>query len=322
MNVLIAEDDPVSRRVLEAFLAKWGYEVVVTIDGAEAWQQLQRPNAPKLAILDWMMPRMDGLEVCRQLRERGAEPYVYIILLTAKGQKQDIIEGLEAGADDFVAKPFDPHELRARLRAGLRIVELHEQLISTREQLRVEATHDSLTGLWNRAAILEILQRELARSQRAGTPVAVVLADLDHFKYINDTRGHLAGDAVLREVTRRMSTSIRIYDAIGRYGGEEFLIVTPGVGLAGAVNQAERLRAGVSREPVDTFDGAFSVTLSLGVAASSEAKEADELVRAADTALYRAKNAGRNRTEPAQACEVIRASPPGQTEPTSSPAEA
>ncbi len=318
MRILIAEDDPVSRHLLETFLVKWSYQVVVATDGAEAWRILQQEDPPRLAILDWMMPSMDGVQICREVRKRGAEPYFYILLVTAKGQKQDVLEGLEAGADDYLTKPFDPHELRARLRAGRRIIELQEQLIAAREALREEATHDPLTGLWNRAAILEILQRELARAQRAGTAVTVIMADLDHFKHINDTYGHLAGDAVLREVTRRMLSSVRVYDSIGRYGGEEFLIVAPGNDLTGALKHAERVRAGVSRNAVDIFEGAFPLTISLGVAASSDAKEADQLVRAADEALYRAKHAGRNRVEIAKTVEVTQGPLPGRAAPGSS----
>lgn len=297
MRILVAEDDPVSRYLLEAFLVKWGYEVIVAADGVEAWQALQHDNAPQLALLDWMMPGMDGVEICRRVRKRAAEPYTYILLVTAKGQKQDILEGLEAGADDYLTKPFDPQELRARLRVGRRILELQEQLIQAREELRAQATHDPLTGLWNRAAILETLQRELARAERQRTPVAIIMADVDHFKQINDAYGHLAGDAVLGEVSQRMRAAIRSYDAIGRYGGEEFLIVTSGCDVTIALKLAERVRSCVSREPINIAGGTFPATLSLGVAASSEAGDADQLVRAADAALYRAKNSGRNRVE-------------------------
>jgi diguanylate cyclase (GGDEF)-like protein len=304
MRILIAEDDPVSRRLLEAFLVKWEYEVVAAGDGDEASRLLQREDAPRLAILDWMMPGKDGIQVCREVRGREGQPYVYILLLSARGKKQDVIEGLETGADDYLTKPFDPFELRARLRTGRRILELQEQLISALAALRVEATHDPLTGLWNRTVILEIVQRELARAQRQETSLAVSMADLDHFKRINDTYGHLAGDAVLREVTRRLRASIRPYDEIGRYGGEEFLVVAPGCDARGALRQAERLRARIGREAMDVFEGTIPVTISLGVAVTRQAKEADSLLRAADAALYRAKNRGRNHVELAPAEEI------------------
>jgi len=297
MRVLIADDDAVCRRLLEAFLARWGYQVSVASNGQEALEILQEPDSPRVAILDWMMPGLDGVEICRELRKLPREPYTYVLLLTTKGLKQDVVAGLNAGADDYLTKPFDAHELRARLRAGCRIVELQEQLVLAREALRTLATHDPLTGLWSRAAILEILQRELARSQRGGTSVAVAMADLDHFKDINDAHGHLVGDAVLREATRRMRSSLRTYDAVGRFGGEEFLIVAPDSDATVALSQAERLRQCVAKEPVETFEGWIHVTISLGVAVSGKVREADSVLRAADAALYHAKNAGRNRVE-------------------------
>lgn len=299
MKVLIAEDDPVSRHVLQAFLIKWGYEVVVACDGAEAWNVLQQEDAPKFAILDWMMPAVDGVELCGKIRKRAEQPYVYIILLTAKGRRQDVIEGLETGADDYLTKPFDAQELRARVRAGRRILDLQDELICTQEALRSQATHDDLTGLWNRREMLDIMRRELARAHREGTSTGLLMADLDHFKRVNDTYGHLAGDAVLIAAARRMRRSVRPYDAIGRYGGEEFLIVLPGCDAADAIQQAERLRACVSVEPMETVEGKIPVTLSLGVAAVESGTEADldSLLRTVDAALYRAKNEGRNRVE-------------------------
>ncbi len=299
MRILIAEDDPVSRHMLEAFLKKWGFEVSVARDGIEAWQMLQQEGAPQLCIIDWMMPGMDGVQVCRKVRERGSHPYVYIILLTAKDQKSDIIEGIESGADDYLIKPFDAHELRAHLRAGKRILDLQEELISAREFLRVQATHDPLTGLWNHAAVFDILRNELERSQRQGDPLAVVMSDLDHFKRVNDTYGHMAGDLVLSEVARRLRGAVRPYDSIGRYGGEEFLVVVPGCDAASVLSQAERLRACVGGELFDLGGTRIKLTLSVGVAASEETKthDWDALLRAADTALYRAKHNGRNRVE-------------------------
>ncbi len=299
MKILVAEDDVVSRHLLAAFLTKWGYRVVVAADGSEAWEKLQRKDAPKLAIVDWMMPGMDGIELCRKIRERAQDDYMYVLLLTAKGQKEDVVIALDAGADDYIIKPFDPQELRARVRAGWRIIELQQELIAARERLRDEATHDRLTGLWNRPAILEILHRELARAERQGGALAVIMVDLDHFKEVNDTYGHLAGDAVLREAARRMRSSLRIYDEIGRYGGEEFVVVVPGCGVSAALSLAERIRATVGQDPIDTFDAPILVTASLGVAMNGEGSNADSLIRAADAALYKAKNAGRNRIEAA-----------------------
>lgn len=307
MRILIAEDDPVSCRVLQAYLSKWGYEVVVTRDGQEAWNILQQESAPKLAILDWMMPAMDGIEVIRRLRQDPERPYIYVLLLTAKGQKQDIVWGLETGADDYLTKPFDAHELQARIRTGKRILDLQDQLIAAGEALRQEATHDHLTGFWNRTGILDILQRECARSLRTGSPLGVVMADLDHFKRINDTYGHLAGDEVLREVSGRMLAAVRSYDSIGRYGGEEFVMILPDCEAASALQQAERLRLDVGKNLVQASGNELSVTLSLGIAASTQAPWGDyqALLRAADSALYRAKAAGRNQACLACAEEIV-----------------
>jgi two-component system cell cycle response regulator len=306
VKVLIADDDMISRRLLEATLTRWGYEAIVTHDGVEAWNVLQRPTTPSLAILDWMMPGMDGVEVCRRVRQREQEPYIYLLLLTTKGRKEHLIEGLDAGADDYLTKPFDPHELQVRLRAGKRIVTLQAELIEARENLRVQATHDPLTGVWNRRAILEILGNDLARSRREGPSVAAVIADLDHFKRINDTYGHAAGDMALCEAVSRMRALLRPYDAIGRYGGEEFLIVLPGCTAQDALRLAERLRLGISQETVTIPGGRVVVTSSLGVAASDTvaAPDATSLVRAADAALYRAKACGRNRIELATAADI------------------
>jgi two-component system cell cycle response regulator len=261
-----------------------------------------------MVILDWMMPGMDGVEVCRQVRKRREAPYIYIIFLTAKGQKSEIVEGLEAGADDYLAKPFDSYELHARLRAGRRAIELQEQLLAARDALQEEATHDSVTGLLNRAGTMSVLERELARADRMGSTVAVAMVDVDRFKTINDTYGHLAGDAVLRETARRLSSIVRRYDAIGRYGGDEFLAVISGCDESGAWTFAEKLRALIDHQGIDTPEGMIPVTLSVGVALGSGAKHPDpaELLRAADTALYRAKAAGRNRVELARPEEVLR----------------
>ncbi len=299
MRVLAAEDNPVFQSMLRTMLTKWGYDAVTVRDGEEAWKLLQTGDAPRLAILDWMMPGMDGVEVCRKVRAADREPYIYILLLTARTQAQDLVEGMEAGADDYLTKPFNAHELRVRLRAGRRILELQEQLLLAREALRDQATHDSLTGLWNRASILENLHTELARARRESKPLALLIIDLDRFKLVNDTHGHLMGDAVLQEAARRMKSAIRRYDAAGRYGGEEFLIVLPGCEGDGARAQAERIREAVAAGPFRQDDVALNVTCSIGVACWNPGSPGDTdcLVRDADEALYHAKASGRNRVE-------------------------
>ena len=299
MKILIAEDNAASRRFLETRLIKWGYDVVCARDGKEAWGLLQADNGPKVAILDWLMPEMDGLQVCRKVRNRLKDPYVYILLLTAKDQKEHLIEAMEAGVDDYIAKPFEPHELRARLLAARRIIELHEDLVSTREALRIQATHDSLTGLWNRPAILDVLHRELARAKRQGTSVGIAMADLDHFKQVNDTYGHAAGDTVLRKAARRMLSVTRAYDTLGRYGGEEFLIVIPRCDEQGILGKGERIRSRVCEKAISLPEGTVPVTISVGVTVAYPFNETDAeaYIRVADEALYRAKAQGRNRVE-------------------------
>ena len=297
MRVLLADDDQVSCHILKETLTRWGFDVITAKDGLEAWDLLQDENAPRLAILDWMMPGMDGIEVCQKIREQSTGPYIYILLLTSKKEKEDIVRGMAAGADDYVSKPFDPQELQMRLKAGKRIVDLQAKLLQAQEELHHMATHDSLSGLHNRLSILEMLERELSRAGRDGSDVAVIVADLDHFKNVNDTLGHLAGDTVLREVAGRLRSNLRGYDAVGRYGGEEFLVVLPSCGPRPAGEIAERLRKAVAEKPVQLPEGAVHVTLSLGVATcktcSSEQLEA--VIRAADAALYEAKAKGRNR---------------------------
>ena len=299
MRILIADDSIVSRHLLDATLRKWGYDVVVASDGVEAWNILESADPPKIAILDWVMPGLTGPEVCWRVREhaKDKDTYTYILLLTSKSLKEDLIEGLEAGADDYVTKPFDQHELKVRLRAGTRIIDLQRELVTAREELREQATTDFLTRIWNRSSILDTLQRELVRGTRERRPVGVVLADLDHFKLINDTYGHFAGDAVLREFSRRMSASIRPYDAIGRYGGEEFLVILPGCDAACTCSQSERMRAALDSEPMSINEERRAVTCSYGATTWLPGLEPnpERLIRVADRALYMAKDQGRNR---------------------------
>ena len=297
MKILAAEDNPVFQSMLRGILTKWGYDVVIASDGNEALHALEAEDAPRLAILDWMMPGVDGVDVCRRVRAVGREPYIYILLLTARTECQDLVEGIDAGADDYLTKPFNAPELRARLRTGQRILDLQEQLLVAREALRQEATHDGLTGLLNRRAILGLLQIELERAIRESQPVSILMADLDHFKEINDRYGHLAGDAVLREAADRMKASVRRYDSVGRYGGEEFLVVLPGCNGDGALAQAERMRVSLASEPFRVASEHLPVTCSIGLAwrPGTTRCDTDALIREADLGLYGAKEHGRNR---------------------------
>ncbi len=297
MRILIADDNGVSRRILEASLKKWDYDVVSVSDGKAAWDVLQRDDAPRLAILDWEMPELTGPEVCAMVRQQNREAYIYVLLLTSKSEKKDLIEGMNAGADDYIAKPFDQQELRVRLRAGQRIIDLQDDLLAAREALRQQATHDSLTGLKNRGTIVETLQIEMSRQEREHGRLGLVILDLDLFKSVNDTYGHAAGDAVLKECARRMASSIRHYDSIGRYGGEEFLIVFPGCDEGCILAQAERILKTISSQPIEIEGGRLQITASLGATNLVRGLNADKLIHIADDAMYRAKHNGRNRVE-------------------------
>jgi two-component system cell cycle response regulator len=304
MRVLIADDDDVMRHILEASLTRWGYETVVARNGLEAWHILQANDAPRLAILDWIMPGMDGLEVCREIRKAEDTPYIYLLLLTAKHKREDVIAGMDAGADDYISKPFDPQELKVRLRAGRRILDLQAELVAARESLRYQATHDGLTGLLNRSAVLDTLRNELERANRQSIPLCLMLADFDHFKAINDTYGHTIGDAVLCEAARRMRASVRTYDCVGRYGGEEFIFILPGCDAHDARNQADRLKDCITGAPIVLPRITMSFTISIGIAVKSNAAthDLDTLIHLADSALYQAKTNGRDR---AVLCESV-----------------
>jgi diguanylate cyclase (GGDEF)-like protein len=296
-TVLIAEDDPISRRVLQSRLQNWGYRVMATENGATAWEILQEGNAPDLLILDWMMPGIDGLELCCRIRERQRTPYQYILLVTGKDNKEDVVKGLEAGADDYLTKPFDSGELRARLQVGKRIMTLQHELIQAREDLRFQATHDALTGIWSRAAILDLLGRELQRGVRSSSSTGILMIDLDHFKKINDTHGHLSGDAVLKEAAQRINLSVRSYDFTGRYGGEEFLAVLSNCSPDDLRIVAERMRCAIANTPICSESTTVAITVSIGGAVTSNATADLELLSVADAALYEAKRNGRNRVE-------------------------
>jgi len=296
MRVLVADDSLVMRRLLESSLQGWGYNVVSARDGDEAWRILQADDAPAIAILDWMMPACSGLELCRRVRALNGARYIYLILLTSRGLRQDVVEGLSAGADDYVVKPFDKPELEVRLRAGSRIVTLQAELMQTQEALREQAMKDGLTGIWNRGSILDILAREIDRAHRTRSDLGLLMIDLDHFKQINDTHGHQCGDAVLRAVTTRIHAQMRSYDSFGRYGGEEFLIVVPGCEPAMLAAQADRLRLAIAEEPIEVDGISLTLTASFGATSFDHAHpcSVDDLVRAADAALYDAKRDGRN----------------------------
>ncbi len=302
MQILVVDDDPLTLHMVVYRLRQWGHEVISCSDGEAAWKEIEQGAMPNVAILDWMMPGLSGLELCQRIRSRKDCPYVYIILLTGRNNHEDLLLGLDAGADDYLTKPYHLGELDARLRSGKRIVDLQNELIGARERLRAQAMQDPLTKTLNHGAILDHLVREINRGRREQHPLSLILADLDGFKGVNDTYGHIVGDQVLIEVSRRMRNCLRSYDALGRYGGEEFLMVLPNTDSTQGMRLAERIRLAISENPFRFQGVELQVTLSQGVTTWTEPLpvQIDQLIHAADGALYLVKNSGRNGVEFAQ----------------------
>ena len=296
MKILIGDDSLTHRVMLEAIVRQWGFEAVLAEDGQQAWEILSGADAPRLVLLDWEMPGLDGLEVCRQVRERQDQDPPYILLLTARQETADIVAGLDAGANDYIAKPFENTELHARLRVGARMLDLQRELIDAREALEFQATHDALTGMLNRGAVMRALEQGIEDAGKSGQTLQIGLVDLDHFKRINDTHGHPAGDAVLRQAAHRIESTLRGDDLVGRYGGEEFLLLLIGE-AADAPAFCERLRGAIADRPFDDGEISHRVTISGGFVTLEprDGRSASELLAAADKLLYEAKAAGRNR---------------------------
>jgi diguanylate cyclase (GGDEF)-like protein len=298
LKILLADDDPISRRIVERMLQALEYEVVTAENGQQAIDRLSRDDSPRLALLDWMMPELDGLEVCREIRSHAEKPYVYILLLTSRESSEDVVTGLEAGADEYLTKPCRHAELRARLHTGRRILMLEDKLIEAREAMRFRATHDTLTSLSDRGSIMAQLEIELSRSQVMRCPISLLLCDIDHFKQVNDVHGHLVGDEVLRQVSDRLTRSIRSGDSVGRYGGEEFLIILQSCDRNGLAQRAEQIRNSIGSLGFSTRNGPLPVSMSIGATTIeywNAAMPIEALLMEADEALYRAKAAGRNR---------------------------
>ena len=306
LRVLVADDDATSRLILERTLRKRGYEVVVAKDGKEALSYLNGDHPPRIALLDWMMPILRGPDLCQKVRQRsdGDEQYIYLVLLTSKGEKEEVIAGLEAGADDYVTKPFNADELELRIRAGRRIIELQDQLVDAKHELRIQAEHDPLTGILNRGALLARIEAELARAKREKSLVGLAMLDLDHFKSINDTYGHQAGDEVLQETVARIQAVLRPYDTFGRYGGEEFVVAI--TDDKPSLAPFERVREAVAEREYEVRHHAIAVTLSVGVFWAGAETPLDVFLGRADASLYRAKANGRNRVELGDQKELIR----------------
>lgn len=291
MKILLVEDSYIERRKLGAYLTEWGFEHQAVGNGTDAVKLLEGPAPPDLVLLDWLLPGLDGIDVLRRIRKLSQGSYIYTLMLTAKTHKKDRIAAMEAGADDFLAKPIDPTDLRSRIIVGKRILELQQSL-------RFAATHDFLTNLLNRSEVVAALEREMARGGRERKPLSIILTDIDHFKRVNDTLGHAAGDEVLKEVARRLKLDLRPYDFVGRYGGEEFLILLPGCTLENGARRADTIRSLVCKDPIQTPFGTTSVTMSMGLTSTSARKcSVSEFLHEADLSLYEAKNKGRNRVE-------------------------
>jgi two-component system, cell cycle response regulator len=302
-DILIVEDDLISRSLLSRTLTSLGYKIIEAGNGQQAWDILQTKNI-QLVITDWIMPVMDGLELTRKIRSsQKFSGYVYIVILTGRLGIDNIVDGLDAGADDYLAKPFSPKELSARLKIGQRILDLERRLRGAREQMRILAMHDELTGIWNRRAFYNHATAVLEHAARENHPTSLVMLDIDHFKHVNDSYGHLVGDQVLKMVADTLKDNLRPYDRVGRWGGEEFIALLPTTQKHIAAEIAERLRQSISAQRY-TIAGIkkddskqLGVQVSIGVAsiAGHNTFSLDDLVDRADSMLYQAKGKGRNR---------------------------
>ncbi len=298
--ILVVEDNPVTRKILEKNLTRAGYHVSSMGNGREALEAFKDRFFP-IVLSDWLMPDMDGIQLCRAIREKSLPGYVFFILLTSKDSKDDIVQGLNAGADDYLTKPVLAAELMARIRTGIRILELEKSLKSALEEIKTLSVTDPLTGCYNRRYLQVHLPKEIQRSRRYRRPLSIILCDIDHFKRINDTHGHTAGDKVLKSLAHRLAGLIRKdIDWVSRFGGEEFLLVFPETDCRSALRAAERLRKAIAEKAFDLDGRGVRVTASFGITgveghAFDEAISFDALISEADHHLYEAKKAGRNR---------------------------
>lgn len=296
MKILIVEDEPIFRRMVRKNLLEVGHDVMEAEDGQAAWELFQREPF-QFVITDWMMPKMNGPELVQNIRTSGQKNYTYIIMLTAMDDQNNVIFGLESGADEYLTKPFNSRELKARVASGARILKLEEQLIQAREQMEALAMHDGLTGLLNRRAIEEYAEAEFNLTDRKERAMSIILLDIDHFKNVNDRFGHKTGDYALQQAAKILKEELRKYDRVGRWGGEEFMLILPDTQLQDAATVAERIRLKTAETQISLENGeSFSVHISLGVVCTtSQFQSLTKFIDAADQALYQAKQNGRNR---------------------------
>jgi two-component system cell cycle response regulator len=297
--ILVAEDHPATRKLLETILNNAGFAVTVAANGREALGLFRREFTP-VVLMDWVMPELNGIELCKALRHSATQGYVYILFLTARDSKADVVRALEAGADDYITKPFHREELLARIKTGLRILDLERSLKQATEEIKILSLTDHLTGIYNRAYLNERLPHEVKRSVRYEHPLQVIMCDIDHFKAVNDLHGHQAGDEVLRGFASFLRGSIRQnLDWVARYGGEEFVLVLPETDATGAYAVAERMRQTVAQKRFRIQEKGIRVTASWGIAGLDphrleENLSSDALLNEADRCLLSAKRSGRN----------------------------
>lgn len=289
MKIIVAEDDPVTLLLIIETLRKWDYEVLAAKNGLEVLDLLDKHIDVQLFLLDWQMPELDGITLCQRLKTSNRVDCSYITILTSKKHTSNVVEALEAGADDFISKPFSPEELQVRLKVGCRIIE-------TENKLLFQAQHDPLTNILNHRAIVDVLSQLWERSKRDSSPLAVLMLDLDYFKRVNDSYGHQAGDYTLKHFCSLVKRELRPYDSFGRYGGEEFTICLPATDADQAIVVAQRIRARIESSPIE-YDGlCFGLTVSIGVAHFSENQTSyKQVLLNADRAAYSAKEQGRNK---------------------------
>lgn len=300
MKILVADDDSISQKMIRRILEDLGHEVLIADDGLGAWEIIQTEKL-RMVITDWVMPIMDGLELCRMVRQNQTNGYVFIFMLTTINESSGIIKGLEAGADDYLTKPFSRAEFAARLKTGLRILDLESSLQRANQKILQLSLTDPLTECYNKRYLLDQFPKEIRKIQRCHRPLSIIMCDIDHFKRINDIHGHPEGDRVLKEFSRRIAASIRKdFDWMARFGGEEFVVVLPETRLDQAMVFGERLRSVIAETPFDIEGTSLSITASFGITGFEATNgnvlpSSEEVIKTADELLYRSKKDGRNR---------------------------